>query len=265
MTDTTDKVAFAAAELLAASEALASAAAEVDALRAELARQTGIAVDHCARADAAERMVAELRDVVGTEIERMLSDYYKKQKPDGYHGSPQTYAIEQGCNAIDAALANTAEVAGRWVSMDAAYKREKDANARADRLLARVREVETERDAAIAARDEAVAQVQQMRRGLDTAVGDIDDAVDDWMQKTAAAERARDEVGIQLAAAQAEIARMRPVVEAARPLAKILPGAGVLRDAIRALDAVPGDALAPRITAALDASGIDSANVKGVE
>ena len=49
-----------AAELNAASDALASAAAEVDALRAELARQTGIAVDHCARADAAEQMVAEL-------------------------------------------------------------------------------------------------------------------------------------------------------------------------------------------------------------
>ena len=179
MTDTIDKVAFAAAELLAASEALASAAAEVDALRAELARQTGIAVDHCARADAAEK--------------------------------------------------------------------------------------------------------------------------------------ARDEVGIQLAAAQAEIARMRPVVEAARRIVDDIPnylmGSAVvdlLRPALRALDAVPGDALAPmvppspagvsapasgstpaassatgsssevaanpsahrgtcdRITAALEANGIDTSNVKGV-
>lgn len=64
MTDTIDKVAFAAAELNAASDALASAAAEVDALRAEVARQTGIAVDHCARADAAERA----RDEVGIQL-----------------------------------------------------------------------------------------------------------------------------------------------------------------------------------------------------
>ena len=141
MTDTIDKVAFAAAELLAASEALASAAAEVDALRAELARQTGIAVDHCARADAAEK--------------------------------------------------------------------------------------------------------------------------------------ARDEVGIQLAAAQAEIARMRPVVEAARRLLWSWDEGSTatersrqhedIRRALRALDTVPGDALAPRITAALEASGIDTSNVKGLE
>lgn len=136
MTDTTDKVAFAAAELNAASDALVSAAAEVDALRAELARQAGIAVDHCARADAAER--------------------------------------------------------------------------------------------------------------------------------------ARDEVGIQLAAAQAEIARMRPVVEAARTMSamwlqdspRMTDYHVTLASALAALDAVPGDALAPRINAALEASGIDSAVVQ---
>ena len=162
MTDTTDKVAFAAAELNAASDALASAAAEVDALRAEVARQTGIAVDYCARADAADSAARML----GDDFARVLRD----------------------CTA---------------------------------------------------------------------------------------AERARDEVGIQLAAAQAEIARMRPVVEAARRLLWSWDDGSTatersrqhedIRRALRALDAVPGDALAPRITAALEASGIDTSNVKGVE
>ena len=56
-----------------------------------------------------------------------------------------------------------------------------------------------------------------------------------------AAERQRDEVGIQLAAAQAEIVRMRRVVEIAR--APVLRGYLDLQDALRALDTVPGDAL----------------------
>lgn len=132
MTDTTDKVAFAAAELLAASDALASAVAEVDALRAEVARQTGIAVDYCARAGAAEK--------------------------------------------------------------------------------------------------------------------------------------ARDEVGIQLAAAQERIKLLEKVAKEARAVLEDHDRSMIhLDDAVSALDAVPGDALAPRITAALEASGIDTGNVKGVE
>lgn len=107
----------------------------------------------------------------------------------------------------------------------------------------------------------------------------------DHCERADAAERARDEVGIQLAAAQAEIARMRCVVDEARtlmatPACERLPAERAVCDALRALDAVPGDALAPvvrgapfdeagtvnpdRITAALEASGIDSDNVKGV-
>lgn len=83
------------------------------------------------------------------------------------------------------------------------------------------------------------------------------------------AERQLFEVGIQLAAAQAEIARMRRVVDEARelmstPACERLPAERAVCDALRALDAVPGDALAPRITAALEASGIDASNVKGV-
>ena len=55
------------------------------------------------------------------------------------------------------------------------------------------------------------------------------------------AERQRDEVGIQLVAAQAEIVRMRRVVEIAR--APVLRGYLDLQDALRALDTVPGDVL----------------------
>ena len=65
----------------------------------------------------------------------------------------------------------------------------------------------------------------------------------------AAAIRQRDEVGIQYDAAQAMIARLMPVVDAARVVAdhagpKPAPGLAPLRTAIRALDTVPGDVLA---------------------
>lgn len=64
------------------------------------------------------------------------------------------------------------------------------------------------------------------------------------------AERQRDEVGIQLVAAQAEIARMRAVVDAARDYVDCdaVDDGGIRRalvDALRSYDAVPGDALAP--------------------
>ena len=62
------------------------------------------------------------------------------------------------------------------------------------------------------------------------------------------AERQRDEVGIQLAAAQAEIARMRRVVDEARtlmatPACERLPAERAVCVALRALDTVPGDAM----------------------
>ena len=147
MTDTIDKVAFAAAELLAASEALASAAAEVDALRAEVARQTGIAVDHCARADAAERA----RDEVGIQLAAARE---------------RIKLLEEGADLLREISDMARDVPAGF---DAFYLVEKSA--------------------------------------VDISVG-------------------------------CYLAR---------------------------LDAVPGDALAPRITAALDASGIDTNNVKGVE
>ena len=80
------------------------------------------------------------------------------------------------------------------------------------------------------------------------------------------AERDRDEVGIQPAAAQERIKLLEQVAKEARAVLEDHDRSMIhLDDAVSALDAVPGDALAPRITAALEASGIDSANVKGVE
>jgi len=270
MTDTTDKVAFAAAELNAASDALASAAAEVDALRAELARQTGIAVDHCERADAAEarlaaerkcsdeeldearaerdaekaraaaaeQMVVELRALVG----RMEAKANAGWLDDDHAcvecvGTASLRWVERWTcarHSIDAALSRTEAVAGRWVSVE-----------EHERMLDGVVQMPTfnmvaaERDAAIAARDEAVARLTRCEIEHVAEVG-----------KVAAAERARDEVGIQLAAAQAEIARMRRVVDEARtlmstPACERLPAERAVCDALRSYDAVPGDALAP--------------------
>lgn len=96
------------------------------------------------------------------------------------------------------------------------------------------------------------------------------------------AERQRDEVGIQLAAAQA---RIKLLEEGAALLRDLYEDRGEPKWAgngsnhyhvpcdvidigvgcfLSALDAVPGDALAPKMSAALEASGIDSSNVKGV-
>ncbi len=278
MTDTIDKVAFAAAELLAASEALASAAAEIDALRAEVARQTAIAVDHCARADVAERMVAELRSVLD-DARAPIEAWVTSDCDD----MGDAEVLED----IDAALSRTEAVAGRWVPVEV-FKRHREALLRdMDRVGADVVKARAERDAAIAARDEAEASLdvyeQRIREIAYDVFGVIDgasvvllDAIGRQCHRERierdAAERARDEVGIQLAAAQAEIARMRRVVDDGRRVVEhmrdglgMIGPVGDLRSSIAALDAVPGDALAPRITAALEASGIDSANVKGVE
>ena len=81
-------------------------------------------------------------------------------------------------------------------------------------------------------------------------------------QSTRAATRARDEVGIQLVAAQERLRLAMACVEAARDYCtRYMPR---LVDALRALDTVPGDALA-HPTHHLEALGIDTANVKGVE
>ena len=105
----------------------------------------------------------------------------------------------------------------------------------------------------------------------------------DHCERADVAERARDEVGIQLAAAQERLRLAMAVVDAFDRYRCNATDENMvfLGRARRALDAVPGDALAPvvrgapfdeagtvnpdRITAALEASGIDTDNVKGVE
>lgn len=217
MTDTIDKVAFAAAELLAASDALASAAAEVDALRAEVARQTGIAVDYCARAGAAEQMVAECC--------ALLADVKNAEWMSRREGlTPSPFWGDEWQSRIDAALSRTEAVAGRWVPAA-----ERD-------------EVMAERDAAIAARDEAVREMHSS----DSAARMLGDDFARVLRDCTAAERARDEVGIQIAAAQAEIARMRATLTEIRTCVRH-SSTNSLRDdlivALAVLDIVSGDTL----------------------
>ena len=217
------------------------------------------------RADVAEQRVCELRDQL--------------------HGWPCCKCGHPSCNHcrddadVAETLASTADIAGRWVSVEVAWKREGDANARADRLLARVREVEAERDAAIAAQ-KAEVKAQQMDDDADSALRALDAAIaraekaearlGHVMMVHQQAERARDEVGIQYAAAQAVIASWSPVIRASQALCGV---GGTdkhsrcferLCAAVAALDTVPGDALT-HPTRHLEALGIDTANVKGGE
>jgi hypothetical protein len=154
-----------------------------------------------ARADAAERMVCELREACVTA------------RPFAF----TTHVVR----VIDAAIASTADIAGRWVSVEE-HARLRDLFDQDGKALIRAR---TERDAAIARAEEAHADAMEK---LDLAI---------------AATKARDEVGIQLAAAQAEIARLAPFEGAARR-AVIIGDVASLVDLV-ALDTVPGDALAP--------------------
>lgn len=81
---------------------------------------------------------------------------------------------------------------------------------------------------------DATSEEEAARNRVATLVADRDTAL-----------MARDEVGIQYQAAQAEIARMRPVVEAVRfARAGGLCQSAAVDYALRAFDAVPGDALA---------------------
>jgi hypothetical protein len=84
-----------------------------------------------------------------------------------------------------------------------------------------------------------------------------------------AAERARDEVGIQLAAAQERLRLAMACVSAFRVYRRSMDehgeaSADMWRAMMDALDAVPGDALA-HPTRHLEALGIDTDRVKGGE
>src|SRR5574343_448706 len=262
-----------------------------------------------ARADAAERMVVDL----GAIIKEAAEDIAREDKRNFADGGPyDTTNVDTTLRRGLAALASTAEVAGRWVAVeehermldgvvqmptfnmvaaerDAAIERATKAEADNAVLEQVIQSDATQLRAAIAARDEAEARLEALRRALHTVhyAAAADTAADAArIAELHAAERARDEVGIQLAAAQAEIARMRRVVEAARRYNADMDRCGAAdpgewRAALAALDAVPGDALAPvvrgapfgeagtgnpdKLPAALEASGIDTDNVKGEE
>lgn len=89
------------------------------------------------------------------------------------------------------------------------------------------RRVETLNQSYRDARDTVALREKDIRRGVERAER---------------AERERDALGIQLVAAQAEIGRMRKVVDAA----------GALVRALKALDVVPGDALSASASASKD-------------
>lgn len=179
-----------------------------------------------ARADNAERMVAECVS--------LLADVKKAEWMSRREGlAPSPFWGEEWQVRIDAALSSTADVAGRWVPAGVAAGIAKRC------------------DAAIAARDEAVREAQgaclaERRAAIADITRQAANALAAANTRWEHAERSRDEVGIQYAAAQAEIARLRAVVDAARDY---VDGSAIddggMRRAIRALDSVPGDALAP--------------------
>lgn len=151
-------------------------------------------------------------------------------------------------------------------------------------------DLHAERDAAIAARDEAEASLdvyeQRIREIADDVFGVqpahgasvvLLDAIGRQCHRERidrlAAERARDELGIQLAAAQERLRLADELYQAAllhehcgcaHPFCRRCQCDRIVDEAVSAWHTVPGDALAPRITAALEASGIDASNVKGV-
>jgi DNA repair exonuclease SbcCD ATPase subunit len=180
------------------------------------------------RADRAEQMVCDLRERLHIVREDFRGTHY----------------MESGMErSIDAALSRTEPVAGRWVSKAEADRAVTAALDALQRTIA-------ERDAAIAARDEAVARLTACEVAHVAEIG-----------KVAAAERARDEVGIQLAAAQAEIVRLHKglrnvegfMLREWRPPAEAV--LAMVRDVAAGGPSVPGDALAQKVEPSW--SGID--------
>ena len=100
-----------------------------------------------------------------------------------------------------------------------------------------------------AERDAAIARADALSRMLDGAIARaeaLDENLATAIESLRAAERARDELGIQLAAQSERLRLAMAVVEAARGarLAGDVSGDLAIRHALAALDAVPGDALA---------------------
>ena len=244
------------------------------------------------RADAAERMVVELRAKVQSlrsEGAEAIREAYKRGIGDGHplHGCPDGVAdvIADFVGPDDQpALSSTADVAGRWCHVaerDAAIAaRDELQRTAVDVYEARIREIaddvmglvpphtptvvlldaierrcndeRMERVAAERARDEAVKDRLFAEGERDAARDGLAELDRHWLAKFARetsahsdAERARDEVGIQLAAAQERIKALETVADAVR-FAKAggLCNSQVVDATLAALDTVQGDALA---------------------
>ena len=197
------------------------------------AAESRIAVE-ASRADVAEQRVCELRNA-GAEA---IREAHMRGISDGHPLTARQEGVADIIADFVGSDSSTADIAGRWVSMTDF-----------ERSGAKALVAMAQRDAAIARAEKAEARLGHV------------------MMVHQQAERARDEVGIQYAAAQAVIASWSPVIRASQALCGV---GGTdkhsrcferLCAAVAALDTVPGDALT-HPTRHLEALGIDTDNVK---
>lgn len=241
---THDPMKSAAASAAAEAHVRTEAAKALDELTSSLVAAEARIATEASRADVAEQRVCELMEACVSYV-----------RPCGCHHPACKFCTEDA--ALAELLSSTADIAERWVSKSEHGRMMDAENADHARTIEACSRAAEQRDAAI-------ARAETLDENLATAI-----------ESLRAAERSRDEVGIQLAAAQAVIARMQPVVDAARASLVVTSDPGDnwdakrdLNDALRTLDTVPGDALAPTSPAGaiavshLEALGIDTDNVK---
>jgi len=186
------------------------------------------------RADAAERMVVELRDR-WTAVTR------------AYFGSSDPVVA---INEFDAALSSTADVA--IAARDEAVRERDRTEKTLHGFIERAKAITSTRQQQLAA--EAAGEIVKAREqaaGAEAAAEGLRMQLAEAIKvqvglefAVIAAERARDEVGIQLAAAQERIKALETVADAVR-FAKAggLCNSQVVDATLAALDTVPGDAL----------------------
>ena len=320
-----------------------TAQGEIPMAVAKLARQRDA---EASRADVAEQRVCELRAIVGRMEAKAEAGWMRDD-----HACVECVGTESprwserwlcARHSVGPTLDSTADIAGRWVSAtkygrmvhtllaerDAAIKAQMKAEAaladgigaEAARVLARAERARDEVLSKLTACEMAhvveIGKVAAAERARDEAVAAKSDWMASWRDAEALrdrAEKARDEVGIQYAAAQERLRLVMVCVKAGDDVVTAAMLAcesqGILDvlkhnlnalerrcsdyfDAKDALDTVPGDALAKvpekcphcggetavfdplphgglassgRLEALIEASGIDTDNVKGVE
>ena len=160
--------------------------------------------------DAAQQMVAEMRATFG----KLLKDHHV-----GHGGFPRAQCGV--CMPIDAALALSTPIAGRWClasERDEAVKKANDMEMRADD-------------------NEVDADAYRSRGYYD--LGALYDAA---IARAIAAERRESELGLQVVAQAARLRLADDVVAMARLAMRTVDGSNeILADALAAWDAVPGD------------------------